>query len=346
MPTRPLFSELTTMGVGGPAEYFVDVPDVPALRDALSDARSQGRQVLVLGGGSNLVVSDEGFAGSVVRIGIKGCRRDNDGELVRVEVGAGEDWASFVAQCISEGLSGVECLSGIPGTAGATPVQNVGAYGQEVGQVAREVTVWDASGGSLRVMQAEECGFGYRTSVFKRQQLEHGPVVTSVTLCLERSVLSQPLRYAELCRYMGVKLGARPPLRETAEAVLELRRTKGMVLDANDPDTKSAGSFFTNPVLSVDQMAEFERLAPGAPGFKVTGGTKVPAAWLVEHAGFARGFEMGGAAISSKHTLAIAAKPGAPASDVVNLARAVRAGVASRFGVWLEPEPVLVGLDL
>lgn len=345
MPAH-LFSELTTIGVGGPAEPFVEVADVPALRDTLRGAGSEGRPVFVLGGGSNIVVSDKGFAGWVVHIGMKGCRKEGDGEFVRVEVGAGEDWASFVAQCVSEGLSGVECLSGIPGTAGGTPVQNVGAYGQEVSQTVSEVAVWDRAKERLVVMKAQECGFGYRTSTFKHGGLASGPVVTGVTFRLQRSALSQPLRYGELARYMGAALGARPPLQETALAVLELRRKKGMVLDAADPDTKSAGSFFTNPVLSDDQISDLDRLAPGVPRFSVTGGTKVPAAWLVEHAGFARGFEMGAAAISSKHALAITARAGASASDVITLARAVRDGVMACFGVRLRPEPVLVGLYL
>ncbi len=340
---RPFFSELTTMGVGGPVGRLVEVADVTALRDALGKADAEEEGALLLGAGSNLVVSDQGFPGTVVRLGMKGCRFQREGDSVRVEVGAGEDWPSFVARCVSEGLSGLECLSGIPGTAGATPVQNVGAYGQEVSQVATQVAVWDRGLGRARRLLSAECDFGYRTSIFKRQQRY---VVTAVTFCLQRSQLSQPLAYPELARALGSAPGATVPLREAAQAVLELRRKKGMVLDPSDPDTRSAGSFFTNPVLSDAQMSELAPLAPGVPSFAVTGGTKVPAAWLVERAGFNRGYQMGRAAISSKHTLAITARPGATAAEVVALARAVRDGVAERFGVRLEPEPLLVGLVL
>ena len=341
--SRPFFSELTTMGVGGPVGRLVEVADVTALRDALGKADAEEEGALLLGAGSNLVVSDQGFPGTVVRLGMKGCRFQREGDSVRVEVGAGEDWPSFVSRCVSEGLSGLECLSGIPGTAGATPVQNVGAYGQEVSQVATQVAVWDRGLGRARRLLSAECDFGYRTSIFKRQQRY---VVTAVTFCLQRSQLSQPLAYPELARALGSAPGAAVPLREAAEAVVELRRKKGMVLDPSDPDTRSAGSFFTNPVLSDAQMSELAPLAPGVPSFAVTGGTKVPAAWLVERAGFNRGYQMGRAAISSKHTLAITARPGATAAEVVALARAVRDGVAERFGVRLEPEPLLVGLVL
>ena len=331
------------MGVGGPVGRLVEVPDVTALRDALRGADAEGDRVLVLGAGSNLVVSDQGFSGTVVRMGMKGCRFAREGDSVRVEVGAGEDWPSFVAHCVSEGLSGVECLSGIPGTAGATPVQNVGAYGQEVSQVVTHVAVWDRGLGRARRLLSADCDFGYRTSIFKRQPRY---VVTAVTFFLPRSHMSQPLAYPELARELGSVPGARVPLREAAGAVVELRRKKGLVLDPSDPDTRSAGSFFTNPILSDAQMSELAALAPGAPSFAVTGGTKVPAAWLVERAGFNRGYQMGRAAISSKHTLAITARPGATAAEVVALARAVRDGVARRFGVRLEPEPLLVGLEL
>jgi UDP-N-acetylmuramate dehydrogenase len=342
-PGQTLFSELTTIGVGGPAERIVDVPDVATLARTYADAKRAGTPVLVLGGGSNLVVSDKGFAGTVARLGIRGVRTERDGDFVLVETGAGEEWSSFVQYCVAEGLSGLECTSGIPGLAGATPVQNVGAYGCEVSDVICAVAAWGTAERGLRRLTARECGFGYRTSAFKQRG---GYVVTSVTFRLQYSQFAQPLRYAELAGTLGARLGDRPPLAETAAAVVELRRRKGMVLDDNDPDTRSAGSFFMNPVLSEAQMLELSRVAPGIPRYVVTDGIKVPAAWLVEQAGFRRGYRAGKAAISSKHSLAITAEKGAPASDVAALAKAVRDGVARRFGVRLEPEPVLVGLHL
>jgi UDP-N-acetylmuramate dehydrogenase len=338
-----LFADLTTMGVGGPARNLVDVPDVETLRCVLAGVDKKGVPVLVLGGGSNLVVSDEGFAGTVARITVKGCHVRGDGDFALVEVAAGEDWWSFVRFCIGEGLSGLECLAGIPGLAGATPIQNVGAYGQEVSQVIAGVTAWDRQVGRLRELAPAQCGFAYRTSAMKGTDRF---VVTSVTFRLERSALSAPLRYGELAESLGAKLGDRPPLAETAAAVVDLRRRKGMVIDKSDPDTRSAGSFFMNPVLSDAQMSELTRIIPDVPRYVVTDGIKVPAAWLVERAGFPRGYRLGRAAISSKHALAITAEPGASASEVLALARQVRDGVERLFGVHLEPEPVLVGLYL
>lgn len=338
-----LFKDLTTIGVGGPARYLVDVPDVETLQYVLEGAKKDGAPALVLGAGSNLIVSDDGYFGTVARLAIMGRHVEGDGDFALVEVGAGEDWWPFVKFCISEGFAGVECLVGIPGLAGATPVQNVGAYGQEVSDVIYRVTVWDSLEARLRNLGPAECGFRYRSSLFKRCKRY---VVTAVTFRLERSRLSKPLRYAELAEALGSQPGARPPLEETASAVVRLRRSKGMVLDERDPDTKSAGSFFTNPVLSDTQMSELVRIMPGVPNFPVTDGIKVPAAWLVEHAGFARGYRLGNAAISSKHALAITARQGASANEVVELARRVRDGVEKCFGVRLEPEPVLVGLHL
>jgi len=340
---RALFSDLTTIGVGGPVEELLDVASTEELACALADAATRHRPVLVLGGGSNLVVSDAGFAGTALRVGLKGWRARGAGDYVFVEVGAGEEWWGFVKRCVSLGLSGIECLSGIPGSVGGTPVQNVGAYGQEVSEVISEVSVWDRRERRVKTLPPDKCRFGYRTSVFKRSDRY---VVTRVTFRLQRSSLAQPLRYRELADKMNARLGDRPPLEETARAVVELRRQKGMVIDPSDPDTKSAGSFFTNPVLSAAQMSELARLAPGVPSFPAAGGTKVPAAWLVEHAGFPRGYKLGRAAISSKHTLALIALPGATAREVVALAKQVRDGVEELFGVRLAPEPVLVGLDL
>lgn len=339
-------AEWTTLGLGGPAQLLVEAGDVASLSAVLDEAQAAASPVLVLGGGSNLVISDDGFAGTVVHVGIKGVHIDVDragGADVLVRAGAGEDWSSLVSLCVAEGLSGIECLSGIPGLAGGAPVQNVGAYGQEVANTIVAVRVWDRHQHCARDLAPSDCGFVYRDSVFKRRDRY---VVTEVSFRLQRSALSQPLRYPELARQMGRELGQHAPLELTAQAVLDLRRSKGMVLDAADPDTRSAGSFFTNPVLEDVQLARLLELAPDIPRFPAPSGTKVPAAWLVEKAGFAKGYGQGAAAISSKHALALTACPGGTTADLLALARAVRDGVRARFGVRLEPEPVLVGVHL
>jgi UDP-N-acetylmuramate dehydrogenase len=336
-------SAWTTFGVGGPATRLVEVADVAGLVDALAQADREGAPVLVLGGGSNVLVSDEGFAGTVVRVGLKGGHAEVDGVDVLLTVGAGEDWATFVHKCVAEGLSGVECLSGIPGLVGGAPVQNIGAYGQEVRNTIEAVGVWDRVACRSGRLLASECHFAYRDSIFKHNERY---VVTEVLFRLQRSSRSQPLRYAELAEALGCPLGRSAPLAQTALAVWALRTRKGMVLDPDDPDTRSAGSFFTNPVLDDPQLESLRRLGPDVPTFPGPDGCKVPAAWLVEGAGFRRGYRKGTAAISSKHALALTAGRGGTAADVVALAREVRDGVREHFGVVLEPEPVLVGLHL
>lgn len=321
----------------------MEVPDVASLSGALRDAEAEDAPVLVLGGGSNVVVADAGFPGTVVRIAMRGVRFEPQVDRVVAHVGAGEDWSRLVSHCVAEGLSGAECLSGIPGLAGATPVQNVGAYGQDVSETIISVTAWDRRARSLARMTAAQCGFSYRDSVFKRNPRY---VVTEVAFSLRRSRFSCPVRYEELARRLGIPLGRTAPLGETAQAVIELRRAKGMVLEADDPDSRSVGSFFTNPVLDGAAMRKLINLAPEVPRFEGGTGTKVPAAWLVEHSGFVRGYRKGGAAISSKHALALTVLDGGNAADFVALARDVRDGVMQRFGVRLEPEPVLVGLHL
>jgi UDP-N-acetylmuramate dehydrogenase len=338
-----LLSDWTTLRVGGPANSFVEVADVPSLADALHEAEAADEPVLVLGGGSNVVVADAGFPGTVVRVAIEGVRLEPEGAGVIARVGAGEDWCGFVTYCVAEGLAGVECLSGIPGLAGATPVQNVGAYGQDVSETIAGVTVWDRELRSPVQMAPDECGFAYRGSLFKRNTRY---VVTEVVFRLRRSRFSTPLRYEELARRLGAKVGDSTPLEETARAMIELRKEKGMVLEPTDPDSRSVGSFFTNPVLDEARARVLLRLAPGVPRFPAEGGTKVPAAWLVERAGFAKGYRKGGAAISGKHALALTTLAGGTAADVLALARDVRDGVQRRFGVRLEPEPVLVGVHL
>lgn len=342
MPSRPL-SEMTTLGVGGPAEELVDAPDVEVLAESLRRADLRQRRVLVLGAGSNILVPDEGFPGVVVRTTMKGLRMSSEGRGVLVSASAGEDWAALVARCVDEGLSGVECLSGIPGLVGASPVQNVGAYGQEIAETARSVTVWDRLARQARVLAPDECQFAYRDSLFKKNDRY---VVTEVSFVLERSHLSQPVRYQELASRLEVPIGKRAPLGLTAQAVFRLRREKGMVLDALDPDTRSAGSFFMNPVLTKAELSRLKERAPDVPTWPAAAGTKVPAAWLVEKAGFSKGFSLGTAAISSKHALALTVRPGGTAADLLALARQVRNGVKDRFGVLLEPEPLLVGAYL
>lgn len=350
-------SDWTTLAVGGPADAFVEVADVVSLGDALAEAGDS--PVLVLGGGSNVVVADDGFPGTVVRIAMMGLRLDREGDGVVAHVAAGEDWCSFVSYCVAEGLAGTECLSGIPGLAGATPVQNVGAYGQEVSDTIVSVTAWDRLARTAIQMAPADCHFGYRASIFRTTSRY---VVTEVTFNLQRSKLSLPLRYSELADRLGTKLGSRAPLQETAQAVIGLRSSKGMLLGTADPDIRSAGSFFMNPVLGEAQMAELVRLAPEVPRFPAgrAGGTcvagegataaptswKVPAAWLVERAGFAKGYRKGGAAISSKHALALTVLEGGTAADLLGLAREVRDRVSEVFGVSLVPEPVLVGVHL
>ncbi len=342
MPPARL-SDWTTLRVGGPAGAFVEVPDVASLSGALRQAEAEDVPVLVLGGGSNVVVADEGFPGTVVRIAMTGVRFQPEVDGVIAHVGAGEDWSALVSRFVAEGLSGTECLSGIPGLAGATPVQNVGAYGQDVSETITSVTAWDRRARSLTRMTPADCRFSYRDSLFKRNPRY---VVTEVAFDLRRSRSSGPLRYGELARRLGIAVGKTAPLGETAGAVIELRRAKGMVLEADDPDSRSVGSFFTNPVLDEARMRELLKLAPDVPRFGEERGTKVPAAWLVERSGFARGYRKGGAAISSKHALALTVLDGGSASDLVALARDVRDGVMQRFGVRLEPEPVLVGAHL
>ncbi|MET0686128.1 MAG: UDP-N-acetylmuramate dehydrogenase, partial [Solirubrobacteraceae bacterium] len=299
-------------------------------------------RVLVVAGGSNLLVADAGFDGTVVHIRSKGL--DIDGG--RVTVAAGEPWGEVVASTVEYGLAGIELLAGIPGSTGATPIQNVGAYGQEVADVIRSVRAYDRRAREVREIPAAECGFAYRSSAFKRDPGHW--VVLSVTFDLPRQDRSMPIRYAELARALGVEEGGTAPLADVREAVLALRRRKGMVIDPADPDSVSAGSFFTNPVLSAEAFAALEaRVDNGArpPRFpQPDGSVKTSAAWLIEHAGFARGHgDPATIAISSKHTLALTHRGAGTTAQLVALAREIAGGVDERFGVQLEPEPVFAG---
>ena len=405
-----LLAGYTTLGLGGPAARFIEAGSDDQVIASVREADLSGEPVLVLGGGSNLVVADEGFPGTVVHMATRGVEVRSGRDGAAVAVAAGEDWDSLVEFCVEEGLSGLECLSGIPGLTGATPIQNVGAYGQEVAETIVTVRAYDRLLDRPVELANADCGFGYRTSAFKRRT-EAGPragltragltgagltgagltgagltgagltgagmtraapsraamspaaatgrfVVLGVTFRLAPDPLSAPVRYAELARVLGVGEGGRVPLGEARSAVLALRRGKGMVLDPGDPDTRSAGSFFTNPVLDRRQFAEVERRAAamsGRPGQEVSvphfaaadGQVKVPAAWLIEHAGFAKGYPADGSArISSKHTLALTNPGGASTASLVALAREIRNGVRQAFGVELVSEPVLVGAVL
>ncbi len=344
--TTPL-SELTTLCLGGPARRLLEAATEDSVVEAVLAADRGHEPLLVLAGGSNVVVADEGFPGTVVRVATRGVRRaELGGDRVRLEVQAGEPWDHLVAACVEEGLAGVEALAGIPGSVGATPIQNVGAYGQEVAETIASVRVLDRSRGSIERLAADACGFTYRSSAFKRTPGRW--VVLAVTLELERRGRSSPLRYGELARALGLEPGERAPLAAVREAVLALRRAKGMVLDAADPDSVSAGSFFTNPVLDGAAWdALLARLPGGArpPAWPDGDGrVKTSAAWLIERAGFARGQgRPNGIAISSKHTLALTNRGAGTTSELLGFARAMAEGVRAAFGVELVPEPVLVG---
>jgi UDP-N-acetylmuramate dehydrogenase len=339
----PELKDHTTLRLGGPAARWVRATTEAELTEAVAVADASGEPVLVLAGGSNLVVADEGFPGTVVEVATRGIAADVEDDVscggVMVTVAAGEVWDDLVAQAVEKEWAGVEALSGIPGSVGATPIQNVGAYGQEVSQTVASVRVWDRRLRGVRTFANADCGFGYRTSRFKADPDRH--VVLSVTFQLRQGSSGGPIAYAELARTLGVELGERAPLADVRRAVLALRSGKGMVLDAADHDTWSAGSFFTNPVVATDVVPE------GAPAWpQEDGRVKTSAAWLIERAGFSKGHRHGRVALSSKHTLALTNRGGGSTRELLGLAREVRDGVESRFGIRLVNEPVLVGCEL
>jgi UDP-N-acetylmuramate dehydrogenase len=342
-------ADLTTFRVGGPASDLAVATTADDLVDAVSRADADRVPVLVIGGGSNLLVGDGGFDGLVVQVASRGIVAESVDYCggAEVQVAAGEPWDGVVAHAVASGWIGLEALSGIPGSAGATPVQNVGAYGQEIAATVARVRTWDRQDERIRSMAAAECGFGYRDSLFKRSRFRGGPryVVLDVRFQLVVADLSEPVRYAELARTLGVSVGDRVPLDDVRQAVLGLRRGKGMVLDDDDHDSWSAGSFFTNPLLPAGPA---DALPEAAPRWPADGGrVKTSAAWLIEHAGFGKGYGLPGpAALSTKHTLALTNRGGAKADDVLALAREVRDGVRAAFGVELVPEPELVNCAL
>ncbi len=337
-------SEVTTLRLGGPAREVMEATTTDELIAAVSRADADGVPVLLVAGGSNLVVADKGFDGRVVLVRTRGVDVDADAcSGATVTVAAGEPWDEFVQRAVASEWIGVEALSGIPGSVGATPIQNVGAYGQEVADTIIRVRTWDRQAGAVVTLTADQCDFGYRSSRFKADPGRH--VVLEVTFQLRLGSLGAPVAYAELARTLGVEPGERAPAVRVREEVLRLRRGKGMVLDPADHDSWSAGSFFTNPVLSAE---EAERLPEDAPRFaQADGAVKSSAAWLISHAGFERGHgDPSRASLSTKHALALTNRGGATTADLLALAREVRDGVETAFGVRLEPEPNLIGCRL
>jgi UDP-N-acetylmuramate dehydrogenase len=344
-PALPKLAAYTTLRLGGPARRFVSAVTSEDLVAAVREADAAGEPVLLLGGGSNLVVADAGFGGTLVEVANTGWRRcDVGGPIVEVE--AGQNWDAFVAALVEAGLGGLECLSGIPGSVGATPIQNVGAYGCEVAESIVSLELYDRVTREVRTLKADDLGFAYRTSILKGTDTG---VVLSVRFEIREDGLSAPIRYAELARTLGVEIGARVPAAEAREAVLKLRRGKGMVLDAADHDTWSAGSFFTNPILPTAEAEAIlkritESVGAEAPQYPADGGVKLSAAWLIERAGFTKGYPGPGhrVSLSTKHTLALTNRGDATTEDLLELAREVRDGVYERFGVRLHPEPLLI----
>ncbi|MFE5872829.1 UDP-N-acetylmuramate dehydrogenase [Streptomyces roseifaciens] len=340
---------LTTFRLGGPATRLITATTDAEVIAAVREADEAATPLLIIGGGSNLVISDKGFEGTALRIATTGFTLDGTG----LELAAGENWSDAVARTVEAGLAGVECLAGIPGSAGATPIQNVGAYGQDVAQTITEVVAYDRRTGETVTLTNAECAFSYRHSRFKQDPARY--VVLRVRFELEDADgMSAPIRYPETARALGVEAGDRVPAEQARETVLKLRAGKGMVLDPEDHDTWSAGSFFCNPILTEAEHAAFltrvaDRLGPDVapPAYPAGEGfMKTSAAWLIDRAGFTKGYGAGAARISTKHTLALTNRGEATTEDLLALAREVRAGVHEAFGVTLVNEPVTVGVAL
>jgi UDP-N-acetylmuramate dehydrogenase len=336
---------LTTFGIGGPARYFINAASQAAVLDGLDFANSQNLPLFVLGGGSNILVADEGFEGLVLKIDLKGMQFDEaDADTEIVRVGAGEEWDPLVQLCVERKLAGIECLSGIPGSVGGTPVQNVGAYGQEVSEVFSNLRAVDRNSGNVVELSHADCAFSYRKSLFNTVA-KGRYIVLEVTYKLSR--YGEPaVRYADVQKeFEGTR--KQPTLAEVRNVVRRIRARKAMLLVEGDPDCRSAGSFFKNPILSEDQFARLESILPNerVPRYPASAGNvKTAAAWLIERAGFTKGYSLGPAGLSTKHTLAVVNKGGATAADVLRLAREIQKRVEQEFGVRLVPEPVFVGL--
>lgn len=332
---------LTTLGIGGPARHYTRIGASEQLARALAWARERDLEVLVLGGGSNLLIGDSGYPGLVVHVVIDGVEYAVAGGSTEVTAGAGESWDGLVAAVVGRGLGGVECLSGIPGFVGATPIQNVGAYGQEVAETIVRVEVVDRKTAEVLSIANAECAFGYRDSRFKQADRDRY-IVTSVTYRLENDG-APAIRYPELRRHLEATGVEQPSLGAVREAVLAIRRRKSMVVDTADPDSRSAGSFFTNPIVTSEVA---DRIGiEGMPRYPAGDHVKLSAAWLIEQAGFARGHVAGNVGLSTKHTLAIVNRGGGTAREVVALADEIRRRVNDRFGVELVPEPVFVNVS-
>lgn len=333
---------LTTIGIGGPARFFLRAQSVDDVLAGLAWARERSLPVFILGGGSNLLIADEGFDGLVVQIDLRGIVIESeDADAVMVKAMAGEPWDPFVAFTVERGLAGVECLSGIPGSTGATPIQNVGAYGQDVSETIARVEALDRTTERVVWFTNEECRFGYRASLFKNIEKDRY-IVLSVTFRLRRNGAAT-VAYPELRRYLeehGISLD---DLTGVREAVIAIRKRKGMVVDPNDPDSRSDGSFFMNPILTFADYERFAAIAPDAPHFPADEGVKLSAAWLIEHAGFTKGFIHGNVGLSSKHTLAIINRGGGTAAEVKELVAMIQGKVREKFGVGIHPEPNFIG---
>jgi UDP-N-acetylmuramate dehydrogenase len=327
---------LTTLMVGGTAQWYVRATSADDVRAAHEWARDRGAGLFVLGGGSNLVVADEGIRGLVLHVAIPGTDLRANGTEAIVDAGAGEPWDPVVARVVERGYAGIEALSGIPGLVGGTPIQNVGAYGQEVSHTIERVTVFDTTAGEIVDLANADCGFSYRQSRFKQSDAGRF-VVCAVRFRVRRE--PPVVTYPDVVTWIERSGVSRPTVADIRRGVTEIRRRKGMVLDPADDDTRSVGSFFMNPIVPASRQAEL-----GCPSFPMADGRiKVPAAWLIERAGFARGFGAGPAGVSSKHPLAIVNRGGATARDVVELACTIKRGVLDRFGIALRPEPVFAG---
>jgi UDP-N-acetylmuramate dehydrogenase len=344
----------TTFAVGGSAAFYIEAQDERAVREALEWAKQREMHLTVLGGGSNVLVADRGVDGLVLRVGIRNIRHKTTGSRVRAFVGAGESWDTFVEKTVAENWAGIECLSGIPGDVGAAPIQNIGAYGQEVGEVIDAVHVIDRHTGTSMRIERKDCGFAYRDSIFKGGSRNRF-IVVGVSFSLI-SGGAPAIRYAELQRYMKeIGKDADPSLSDVRTAVLELRRRKSMLLDPRDENVRSAGSFFLNPILDIatwtsvrSRIESASVLAPGETIPQFGAGPdhiKLAAAWLIERAGFSKGMAEGPVGLSTKHTLAIVNRGGAMAVDILRFAQRIRAGVFEKFGVRLVPEPVMLGFD-
>ncbi|WP_394248089.1 UDP-N-acetylmuramate dehydrogenase [Arthrobacter pityocampae] len=358
--TGTLLADLTTTRVGGPARTLVEAATEQEIVEAVRAADAAGDPLLIISGGSNLLIGDDGFEGTVVRITSSGFTVNDDDATcggVMVKVQAGHDWDDLVKYTVLHAFTGLEALSGIPGSTGATPVQNVGAYGSDVSHTIATVRTFDRETDSIKSFTNFELQFGYRDSLLKRSTVDGSPryVVLTVEFQLGLGRMSTPIRYAELARALGVEVGARAYANDVRREVLRLRAGKGMVLDAPDPDTWSTGSFFTNPIVPEGVADRLPADAPRYPAGE-DGLVKLSAAWLIEHAGFAKGFGLsdddgfvaagGRASLSTKHTLALTNRGGASTSDLLSVARLVRDGVDRSFGIRLEPEPLLINCVL